>query len=101
MPRQPEGKLKKRIKAYLESRGALVYAIHGGGDPYQEGGIPDLLVCWQGHFLGLEIKDTRGEKPSKLQEFQLRRIKRAGGISSVVYSVEDVIDLLAKHSGKE
>lgn len=93
MARQPEGKLAARVKQALEAEGALVYNIHGG-DGFQEAGIPDLLVCWRGHFIGLELK--RGSVTSKLQEWQIRRIRKAGGTAEVVTSVEDALAVLAK-----
>lgn len=95
MPRQPEGKAKKRIKSYLQGQGAVVWAIHGG-DPFQESGIPDLIGCWRGRFLGLEVKQP-GEEPTPLQLRSLSLITRAGGIAGVVTSVGDVQDLLAEH----
>lgn len=95
MPRQPEGKLKKQIKSYLQGRGAVVWAIHGG-DPFQEAGIPDLVGCWRCYFIGLEVK-MPGGKATALQQRSLEAIREAGGIAGVVTSVQDVIDLLAKY----
>lgn len=91
--KQPEAKLKKRIKDFLESEGALVVAIHGGGDPFQEVGISDLLACFKGRFIAVEVKQP-GEKPSPMQSRFLRRVSDAGGIAIVAYSVQDVADVL-------
>jgi hypothetical protein len=91
---QPERKLVSKIQAYLEAQGARSFKIHGD-DSYQEAGIPDLLVCWRGRFIGLEVK-LPGNTPSPLQEKVLREISRAGGIAEVVTSVEQVRNLLAK-----
>lgn len=102
MPRQPEGKLKARIKAYLQGEGAVIWAIHGGGDPFQEAGIPDLIGCWRGHFLALEIKlPGRERTATPLQVRNLQLIERAGGIAGIVTSIDDVKDLLAKSLGQE
>lgn len=95
MPKQPEGKLYRRIKAYLEGRGAFVTKIHGGDNVFQEAGLPDLFVCYKGMFLGLEVKLPGGE-PSPRQIAVLRRIDKAGGIGEVVESVEQVERILAK-----
>ena len=65
MPRQPEGRLVRRVRTWLIDQGAVVYKIHGG-DNYQEEGIPDLLCCLRGVFVGIELKQE-GEKPSKAQ----------------------------------
>jgi hypothetical protein len=90
---QPESRIVKKIKEYLESRGARVFKIHGGDNPFQEVGIPDLIVCYQGKFLGLEVK-LPGEKPSTVQQVVLKQIRASGGIAAVVTSVSDVVPLL-------
>jgi hypothetical protein len=92
---QPEGKLYRRIKAYLEGRGAFVVKIHGGDNVFQEAGLPDLFVCYKGYFIGLEVKTDVG-KPSPRQLAVLRRIERAGGVGEVVTSVEQVERILTK-----
>lgn len=95
MPRQPEGRLVAKIRSYLERRNVFVFKVHGGDNPFQEVGIPDLLCCHRGMFLALEVKQP-GEEPSKKQDHVLRRIEAAGGITAVVDSVEDVIRALTK-----
>jgi hypothetical protein len=92
---QPERKLVQRIQHYLDEQGARSFKIHGEEGSYQEAGIPDLLVCYRGRFIGLEVK-LPGNTPSPLQEKVLREIKAAGGIAEVVTSVEQVRNLLAK-----
>jgi hypothetical protein len=67
----------------------MVFKIHGGDNPFQSVGIPDLLCCFYGRFVGLEAK-IPGNKPSAIQRATLRQIEAAGGIARVVYSVEDV-----------
>ncbi len=47
-------------------------------------GDPDLLICARGVFLALELKSEKG-KASKLQEFKLDKIRKAGGVAFVVY----------------
>lgn len=87
--------IKKAIeKSYP---GALVYKIHGG--QYQEAGIPDLLCCIFGTFIGIEAKFKRpGEseeharaKTSPQQEFQIQRILDSGGVAFVALSAEDAL----------
>jgi hypothetical protein len=92
---QPERRLVQKIASYLETQGARPFKIQGEEGSYQEAGIPDLLVCYRGRFVGLEVK-LPGNTPSPLQEKVLREIKRAGGIAEVVTSVEQVRSLLAK-----
>ncbi len=95
MPRQPEGRLVKRIKAYVKGKGGRCFNIHGGDNPYQEVGIPDLLICYRGRFVGLEVKQP-GEEPTAKQKQVLHEIEAAGGRAVAVTTVEEVVDLLAK-----
>lgn len=85
-----EKKIENEIKDYIKSCGGLCYKIHGG-DPYQETGIPDLLVCWGGLFFGIEVKDPQGT-PSAVQLAQGARIKKAGGHFIIAKSLQDVKD---------
>ena len=77
----------------------MVYNIHGGDNPFQAIGIPDLLCCWRGIFMGLEVK-LPGEKASKVQLVNIEQIRRAGGIAEVVTSVEDVEAILKRMTRK-
>ena len=52
-------------------------------------GIPDLLLCIQGKFNAIELK-VGSNKPTRIQEFVMREIRKAGGRVSVCRSVEDV-----------
>ena len=87
-----EKRIENEIKAFIKGRGGLCYKIHGG-DLYQETGIPDLLVCWNGLFFGIEVKDPQG-KPSLIQLAQGARIQKAGGHFIIAKSVQDVKDYI-------
>lgn len=95
MPRQPEGKLVAAIRALLRDRGARPFKIQGGDDSFQEIGIPDLLVCYKGRFVGLEAKMPGGKLSAK-QKAVLDEIANAGGTAAVVTTVEQVSRLLGK-----
>lgn len=92
---QPERRLVRRIQRYVDERGGRCFKIHGGDNPFQEVGIPDILVCYKGKFLGLEVK-LPGETPSPVQRKVLGEIERAGGIAAAVTTVEEVARLLDK-----
>lgn len=47
-------------------------------------GIPDLLVCCNGRFVGVEIKAPNG-RPSALQLYNLKKIDEAGGFGFLLY----------------
>lgn len=96
---QPESRLNKSIKAYLKGKGAKVIKIHGG-DNFQEEGLPDMIVCYQGIFIGLETKTPVGKLRPR-QQYVLDQIKKAGGYVGVPRSLEDVKRLIAKIDRKE
>lgn len=58
-------------------------------------GVPDLLVCYDGHFVALEIKAaTNKAKVSGDQLAQIDLIIVSGGVAAVVWSVDQVEALL-------
>lgn len=90
---QPESRLVKRIKAALKARGHYVIKHHGG--EYGSAGVPDLLLCVQGKFVGLEVKrpETRTHV-SPRQEYEHRLIRKSSGIVAVVTSVEEALKII-------
>ena len=77
----PEAKVKKKVKEILDQMGVYHFS------PMQNGmgraGIPDIIGCLDGQFLGLECKAGRGTTTA-LQERELTRIQNAGGYALVV-----------------
>lgn len=92
--KQEETKLQKQIQSYLESIGAYKFKVHG--EIFMRAGIPDIVACYKGRFIGIEAKDG-DNKASELQLAHGRKIKKAGGIFGVCYSVEDVKKLLQEN----
>lgn len=60
-----------------------------GGDPFMPRGLPDIIGCFNGRFVALEVKRP-GEAPRKLQGKMLRTLAAAGAITATVYGVDDV-----------
>lgn len=56
-------------------------------------GIADILGCYKGRFLAIEVK-RNGKEPTELQQAFLDAVKEAGGIAFVARSVDDVIAAL-------
>lgn len=96
MTAKPESALQSQIRREVLATypGSVVWKIHGSA--FQAAGIPDLIGCVRGHFVGLEVK-MPGEEDTltRRQASTLQRIAGAGGIDGVVTSVEDALDLLA------
>lgn len=55
-------------------------------------GIPDLIICYKGYFIGAEVKTSKGQ-PTLLQEKKLEAINRARGFGILVRSLGDLVDL--------
>lgn len=80
--------IENKIKAYLKTiKGLYFFKEHGG--LYGTAGVPDIICCYKGQFIALEVKAPDG-KLTALQEATIKRIKDAYGIAEVVRSVEDV-----------
>lgn len=89
----PEAKVKKKIVALLKEHGAYYfYPVTGG---YGRSGVPDIIVCHKGKFIGIECK-AGNNKPTPLQEKNLKDIQAAGGVSLVVNedNISDVEETL-------
>ena len=86
-----ETPLQERIQTLIRQKGGYVVKQHG--DMISEPGIPDLLVCYRGIFLGIEVK-VNNNTPSKHQGIHCRKIWNAGGIAAIVRSVDEVYNLL-------
>ena len=94
-----EKSIETKIKSYLKSKGA--YYVKYFGNKFSQVGVPDILACYKGRFIGIEVKNEKG-KTSPLQDINLQQIKEAGGISIIARSVEDVqhvIDILDGYTG--
>ena len=92
----PEAKVKKKIVAVLKEHGAYYfYPVTGG---FGRSGVPDIIVCHDGRFIGIECKAGKN-KPTPLQEKNLQDIEAAGGISMVIN--EDNIAEVKKCLGEQ
>lgn len=59
-------------------------------------GAPDMIVCIDGRFIGVEIK-TRTGRQSDTQRKAQAAIGRADGDYRVVRSLDDLMAILAEH----
>ena len=81
MSRGPEGRVKDAVRKILETTGAYWFM------PYQAGmgrsGIPDVIACHKGKFLGIECKAGKG-KTTALQDRELAAVAAAGGAALII-----------------
>lgn len=77
----PEKKVKDRAVKLLKAQGVYYFfpATHGFG----RSGVPDIICCANGKFLGIECK-AGNNKPTALQEKEMQSIRDAGGKTIVV-----------------
>lgn len=71
---------QKKIIDWLEKEGAWVVKFHASG--MTKKGVPDLLVCWKGNFLALEVKTN--SRTTEIQKYQIDKIIKANGYAFVV-----------------
>lgn len=86
-----EKNFETRIKTFLKNQGCWYVKYWSGATQTKEGmkkftkdGVPDILCCFEGHFVGIEVKAPKG-KPSRLQIYNLKKIDEAGGIAILLY----------------
>lgn len=79
-----EKNFEDRVKRFLKEHHCW-YVKYWGGGSFTKAGIPDLLVCCNGYFMGIELKAEKGE-PTMLQLQTLKRIREAGGYGILLYA---------------
>jgi Holliday junction resolvase len=77
----PEGRVKRKAIAELQKLGMYVFFPATGG--FGRSGIPDIVCCYKGKFIGIECK-AHGNKPTALQQSNLEEIVNNGGIAIVI-----------------
>ena len=77
----PEGRVKRKAIAELQKLGMYIFFPATGG--FGRSGIPDIVCCYKGKFIGIECK-ARGNKPTALQQSNLEEIVNNGGIAIVI-----------------
>jgi Holliday junction resolvase len=98
----PEATYQRNLMLRLRDRGAYVVKYPAG--PHGTVGTPDLLICYRGRFIALELKagDPNLAKyaPTTMQLQQLQAVRNAGGIAFVAHpginalAILDDLDLL-------
>lgn len=88
-----ENTVKKKIKKFLDEIGAFHFPA--AASPYGVKGIPDIIACYKGRFIGIEAKapNRRGETDRGLSKWQSmvgKYIDEADGLFFVVDGDEDL-----------
>lgn len=89
-----ESELVAKIMKELRKLPHLFFWKEHGGI-YGTAGIPDIIICANGRFIGLEVKLPGGSYgATALQQKTIRDIQKAGGAAAVVRSVEEAIQIV-------
>jgi len=88
MATTPEGKIKKKIDAMLKELDVWYFKPQAG--PFGKSGVPDYIVCANGHLIGIEAKADHTKKPTLLQLQCMEKIEAAGGKCYVAYDDETI-----------
>lgn len=87
----PEGKVKARIKGYLDTLGADCWYFLPMMMGYGRKGIPDIIGCYCGIGFVIEVKaDLDMNDPTAWQARELEAFSRAGGIAILADSADQV-----------
>ena len=81
-----ESKIQKEILTYLRKNEIFHLRFQAQSNI---NGIPDIICCYKGLFIGLELKQEKG-KATELQKKKLEAINNAGGIGRIIKSLEEV-----------
>ena len=76
-----EKKVKDKVKKILKDNGVYFFSPVTGG--YGSSGVPDIVGCYKGRFVGIETKAGSG-KPTALQDKNLAEIMEKGGVAILV-----------------
>jgi len=91
----PEKKVKNKVVALLKEHSAYYFfpATYGMG----RSGIPDVVCCHNGAFIGIECKAGKNTT-TMLQDRELAAIEAAGGIALVIneHNINEVEKLLSE-----
>ena len=87
-----EAQFSREVTQYLESKGAIVN--NQTGSMFSKVGVSDLLVCYKGFFIALELK-VGSYQPDPLQISYLQKVRDAGGFGLILRdNIHDLMVLL-------
>lgn len=81
MAKTPEGEIKDQVRKILDEMNAYYFFPAANG--YGRTGIPDVIACVGGHFVGIECK-AGSKQPTALQQRELDNIEKAEGTGLLV-----------------
>jgi len=84
--------VKDKCVLILKQIGAYYFFPVASG--YMQSGVPDIVACYEGNFIGIECKANKNT-PTKLQIKNLNSIEIAGGKAFVINEHNvDILEML-------
>lgn len=91
MERETERALQNKVLRFLESlENCYVFKVVQAN----RAGVPDVIACLNGKFFAFELKRDCKEKTTKIQNFHLSKIKKAGGKAFVIRDLDELKNIL-------
>ena len=95
-----EKAVETKIKDYLFEKGIYHFKVHGS--KFMPAGIPDIVCCFEGSFLGIEVKRPGAKsEQSAQQKVHERNINKSGGTYLLVDSLEEVVAYVESKTNKQ
>jgi Holliday junction resolvase len=91
MAATPEKKVKDAVTKILKEYNAYYFYPATGG--FGRSGVPDIVACFRGHFIGIECK-AGNNTTTALQDRELAKIEEAGGRAMVIN--EDNVEVVRR-----
>lgn len=92
---QPESRLSRSIMMALRAEGWFCFKVHGS--EHMMAGLPDIVCCAEGLFIGLETKmPDKRDNTSARQDYVHGQIRDAGGTAAVVTSVDEAVTVVRR-----
>ncbi len=79
---KPETTFKIRLFTYFNKIPGLWYVKT---QQVSIRGTPDILMCYKGRFIAMELKRSKDAVITAVQEYNLQKINDCGGLGLVVY----------------
>lgn len=96
---QPESKLSRKIMDAVRLEGHFCFKVHGS--EFMMAGLPDIIVCARGKFIGLETKMPNDrENVSPRQRLVHSMIENAEGVTAVVCSPAEALKFISEVLGE-
>jgi hypothetical protein len=93
-----ETQIKNRVLKFLRNEYPGIF-VYKAADKFTAG-ITDLILCANGTFVGIELKQP-GLAAKPIQEYQMSKIRKAGGRTAVCHSVEEVKQFMCEVVGEK